>query len=114
MPSNPWRVGSVDFATLTLSPIHSWAAIFRDVIVTYALSDEGFVGEFSAVSNRAIVLRSSRMRAGFSTVPPDFTDVRTVVSSALSSVTFFRRSSGSIWASSRFLRIASFHFLLVF
>lgn len=53
------------------------------------------------------------MRAGFSTVPPDFTDVRIVVSSALSSVIFFRRSSGRSCLSSRFLRIASFYFLLV-
>ena len=60
-----------------------------------------------------MVLRSSRIRAGLSTVPPDFTDVRMFVSSARSSVTFFRRSSGSIWLSSRFLRIASFLFLLV-
>src|SRR5713101_8462763 len=67
----------------------------------------------SAVNRRAIVLRSSRIRAGLSTVPPDFTDVRMFVSSARSSVTFFRRSSGSIWLSSRFLRIASFLFLLV-
>src|SRR3989442_1850733 len=67
----------------------------------------------SAVNRRAIVLRSSRIRAGLSTVPPDFTDVRIFVSSARSSVTFFRRSSGSIWLSSRFLSIASFLFLLV-
>ena len=71
------------------------------------------MGELSAVNKRAIVLRSSRIRAGFSTVPPDFTDVRMLVSSARSSVTFFRRSLGSIWLSSRFLRIASFHFLLI-
>src|SRR6266571_3604100 len=79
----------------------------------YAASGTGFVGKLSAVSKRAIVFRSSRIRAGFSTVPPDFTDVRMLVSSARSSVTFFRRSSGSIWLSSRFLRIASFLFLLV-
>src|SRR5712692_10865373 len=79
----------------------------------YAASGYRFAGEFSAVNNRAIVLRSSRIRAGLSTVPPDFTDVRMVVSSARSSVTFFRRSSGSIWLSSRFLRIASFLFLLI-
>src|SRR6266571_4463044 len=79
----------------------------------YVASGTGFVGKLSAVSKRAIVLRSSRIRAGFSTVPPDFTDVRMLVSSARSSVTFFRRSSGSIWLSSRFLRIASFLFLLV-
>src|SRR2546422_8916424 len=81
--------------------------------MVYATSGDGFVGEFSSVSRRAIVLRSSRIRAGLSTVPPDFTDVRILVSSARSSVTFFRRSSGSIWLSSRFLRIASFLFLLV-
>src|SRR3989442_15658066 len=82
--------------------------------MVYAASGDGLVGEFWAVSKRAIVLRSSRIRAGLSTVPPDFTDVRMVVSSARSSVTFFRRSSGSIWLSSRFLRIGSFFFLLVF
>ena len=82
--------------------------------MVYAASGDGFVGEFWAVSKRAIVLRSSRIRAGLSTVPPDFTDVRMVVSSARSSATFFRRSSGSIWLSSRFLRIGSFFFLLVF
>src|SRR2546425_267641 len=87
--------------------------MFCGVIIVYAASGDGFVGEFSAVNRRAIVLRSSRMRAGLSTVPPDFTDVRIVVSSARSSVTFFRRSSGSIWLSSRFLRIASFLFLLI-
>src|SRR5437870_12713308 len=79
----------------------------------YEASGVGFVGRLSIVNRRAIVLRSSRIRAGFSTVPPDFTDVRILVSSARSSVTFFRRSSGSIWLSSRFLRIASFLFLLV-
>src|SRR5713226_9452890 len=79
----------------------------------YAASGDGLAGEFSAVNNRAIVLRSSRIRAGLSTVPPDFTDVRMVVSSARSSVTFFRRSSGSICLSSRFLRIASLLFLLL-
>src|SRR6266542_1497711 len=79
----------------------------------YAASGTGFVGKLSAVSKRAIVFRSSRICAGFSTVPPDFTDVRMLVSSARSSVTFFRRSSGSIWLSSRFLRIASFLFLLI-
>src|SRR5947209_2180907 len=88
--------------------------MFCDVITVYAASGNGFVGEFWAVNKRAIVLRSSRIRAGLSTVPPDFTDVRIVVSSARSSVTFFRRSSGSIWLSSRFLRIGSFLFLLVF
>src|SRR5947209_13390285 len=88
--------------------------MFCDVITVYAASGDGFVGEFWAVNKRAIVLRSSRIRAGLSTVPPDFTDVRIVVSSARSSVTFFRRSSGSIWLSSRFLRIGSFLFLLVF
>src|SRR5438445_12062246 len=88
--------------------------MFCDVIRVYAASGDGFVGEFWAVNKRAIVLRSSRIRAGLSTVPPDFTDVRIVVSSARSSVTFFRRSSGSIWLSSRFLRIGSFLFLLVF
>src|SRR5216683_7693348 len=87
--------------------------MFCDVIIVYAASGDVFVGEFWAVNKRAIVLRSSRIRAGLSTVPPDFTDVRMVVSSARSSVTFFRRSSGSIWLSSRFLRIASFLFLLV-
>src|SRR3989442_5480741 len=81
--------------------------------MVYADSGVGFVGRLSAVNRRAIVLRSSRIRAGLSTVPPDFTDVRILVSSARSSVTFFRRSSGSIWLSSRFLRIASFLFLLV-
>src|SRR6266850_528271 len=81
--------------------------------MTYAASGAGFVGELSAVNKRAIVLRSSRIRAGFSTVPPDLTDVRIDVSSARSSVTFFFRSSGSIWLSSRFLRIARFPFLLV-
>ena len=113
MPSSPWIVGSVHFATLTLSPIHSWAVIFCGVIMIYEASGVGFVGRLSIVNRRAIVLRSSRIRAGFSTVPPDFTDVRMLVSSARSSVTFFRRSSGSIWLSSRFLRIASFLFLLV-
>jgi hypothetical protein len=88
--------------------------MFCDVIIVYAASGDVFVGEFWAVNKRAIVLRSSRIRAGLSTVPPDFTDVRMVVSSARSSVTFFRRSSGSIWLSSRFLRIGSFFFLLVF
>src|SRR5712691_9052414 len=88
--------------------------IFCEVIMVYTASGDDFVGEFSSVNKRAIVLRSSRIRAGLSTVPPDFTDVRMVVSSARSSVTFFRRSSGSIWLSSRFLRIASFLFLLVF
>src|SRR6266705_4352022 len=81
--------------------------------MVYAASGNGFAGEFSSVKSRAIVLRSSRIRAGLSTVPPDFTDVRILVSSARSSVTFFRRSSGSIWLSSRFLRIASFLFLLI-
>src|SRR3989442_10014236 len=81
--------------------------------MVYADSGVGFVGRLSAVNKRAIVLRSSRIGAGLSTVPPDFTDVRILVSSARSSVTFFRRSSGSIWLSSRFLRIASFLFLLV-
>src|SRR5207244_12637703 len=82
--------------------------------MVYAASGDGFVGEFWAVSKRAIVLRSSRIRAGLSTVPPDFTDVRMVVSSARSSITFFRRSSGGVWLSSRFLRIGSFFCLLVF
>src|SRR2546427_10305143 len=82
--------------------------------MVYAASGDGFVGEFWAVSKRAIVLRSSRIRAGLSTVPPDFTDVRMVVSSARSSVTFFLRRSGSIWFGSRFLRIGRFFFLLVF
>src|SRR5216684_9225580 len=87
--------------------------MFCEVISVYAASGDGFVGELSSVKSRAIVLRSSRIRAGLSTVPPDFTDVRILVSSARSSVTFFRRSSGSIWLSSRFLRIASFLFLLI-
>src|SRR6267143_1316338 len=87
--------------------------MFCEVIIVYAASGDGLAGMFSSVSKRAIVLRSSRIRAGLSTVPPDFTDVRMVVSSARSSVTFFRRSSGSIWLSSRFLRIASFLFLLI-
>ena len=57
--------------------------------------------------------RSSLTLAGLSTVPPDFTCVRIVVSSALSSETFFSRSSGSICPISRLRRIANCCLLLL-
>ncbi len=61
-----------------------------------------------------MVRLSSLILEGFSTVPPDFTDVLIVVSSARSSVIFFFRSSGSICLSSRFRRIANCFLFLRF
>src|SRR3989442_15173629 len=71
-------------------------------------------GLFSAVKSLATVRRSSLTLEGFSTVPPDFTDVRIVVSSALSSEIFFVRSSGSICFISRLRSIANGLLLLRF
>src|SRR6266567_5449364 len=65
-------------------------------------------GWYWAVRSFATVLLSWRILAGLSTVPPDFTIVRIVVSSALSSVTFCCLSSGSICLISRFLSIGIF------
>src|SRR5262249_10947214 len=67
-----------------------------------------------AVRSFATVLLSWRILAGLSTVPPDFTIVRIVVSSALSSVIFCSRSSGSICLISRFLSIGNFLLLWLF
>src|SRR5260370_1245238 len=66
------------------------------------------------VENPSTVRRSSLTLEGFSTVPPDFTDVRIVVSSALSSEIFFFRSSGSICFNSRLRSIANGLLLLRF
>src|SRR2546425_354584 len=71
-------------------------------------------GLFSAVKSLATVRRSSLTLEGFSTVPPDFTEVLIVVSSALSSETFFFRSSGSICFISRLRSIANRLLLLSF
>src|SRR5438445_17883 len=71
-------------------------------------------GLFSAVRSLATVRRSSLTLDGFSTVPPDFTEVLIVVSSALSSETFFFRSSGSICFISRLRSIANRLLLLSF
>src|SRR5437870_12495397 len=71
-------------------------------------------GLFSAVKSLATVRRSSLTLEGFSTVPPDFTEVLIVVSSALSSETFFFCSSGSICFISRLRSIANRLLLLSF
>ncbi len=71
-------------------------------------------GLFSAVKSLATVRRSSFTLEGFSTVPPDFTEVLIVVSSALSSEILFFRSSGSICLISRLRSIANGLLLLRF
>src|SRR5438132_11359019 len=80
--------------------------MFCGVIGIYSAS---FVmtGLFSAVRSLATVRRSSFTLEGLSTVHPDFTDVRNVVSSALSSEIFFFRSAGSICFISRLRSIAN-------
>src|SRR5260370_25250271 len=105
MPTRPDSPGSGEALTVTWRPIHSCARMFCDVIGIYSASS-GVVGVFSAVNSLATVRRSSLTLEGFSTVPPDFTDVRIVVSSALSSEIFFFRSSGSICFISRLRSIA--------
>src|SRR5437016_12959770 len=80
--------------------------MFCGVIGIYWASS-AMIGLFSAVRSLATVRRSSFTLEGFSTVPPDFTDVRIVVSSALSSEIFFFRSSGSICFISRLRSIAN-------
>src|SRR5437899_1254005 len=87
--------------------------MFCAVIGIYSASSV-MTGLFSAVRSLATVRRSSFTLEGFSTVPPDFTDVRIVVSSALSSEIFFFRSSGSICFISRLRSIANWLLLLRF
>src|SRR2546425_7035331 len=87
--------------------------MFCGVMGIYSASSVN-TGLFSAVRSLATVRRSSFTLEGFSTVPPDFTDVRIVVSSALSSEIFFFRSSGSICFISRLRSIANGLLLLSF
>src|SRR5260370_36690157 len=113
MPTRPDSPGSGEAFTVTWRPIHSWARMFCGVIGIYSASSS-VVGVFSAVNSLATVRRSSLTLEGLSTVPPDFTDVRIVVSSALSSETFVFRSSGSICFNSRLRSIANGLLLLRF
>src|SRR5436853_7335307 len=87
--------------------------MFCGVIGIYWASS-AMIGLFSAVRSLATVRRSSFTLEGFSTVPPDFTEVLIVVSSALSSEIFFFRSSGSICFISRLRSIANGLLLLGF
>src|SRR5207237_10869414 len=87
--------------------------MFCGVIGIYSASSV-ITALFSAVKSLATVRRSSLTLEGFSTVPPDFTEVLIVVSSALSSKIFFFRSSGSICFISRLRSIANGLLLLGF
>src|SRR5207244_11688339 len=87
--------------------------MFFGVIGIYSASSV-ITALFSAVKSLATVRRSSLTLEGFSTVPPDFTEVLMVVSSALSSKIFFFRSSGSICFISRLRSIANGLLLLGF
>src|SRR6266571_1531397 len=87
--------------------------MFWGVIGIYWTSS-AMTGLFSAVKSLATVRRSSFTLEGFSTVPPDFTEVLIVVSSALSSEILFFRSSGSICLISRLRSIANGLLLLRF
>src|SRR5207245_11789307 len=80
--------------------------MFCGVIGIYSASSV-ITALFSAVKSLATVRRSSLTLEGFSTVPPDFTEVLIAVSSALSSKIFFFRSSGSICFISRLRSIAN-------
>src|SRR5206468_12116396 len=72
------------------STLFPYTTLFRsEVIGIYCAFSVGDL-RFWAVRSLAMARRSSLTLAGLSTVPPDFTCVRIVVSSALSSETFFR------------------------